>query len=280
MSHSIRELEVGPWQLQVREVRAAAVERALEARGLVGAETLEQLALMPAQRSGRSETWLLPLEDGSRVHLRPFTHGGALARLTGRRFATPNRFREELLAHSRLFDRDLALPEPFFAIWRRRGRFYEGAFATGFIEEAEDALALLDREPGDSELDAFTRAAARTIKRFHDAGARHADLHLKNVLVRREPDERTEPDCWLLDLDQARLCESVEPRRRMRELMRLARSVRKRGHGKRLTPRRQRLFLDAYCEGDTALGRSLMSYRRREQFRTELHALFHPRVAR
>ncbi len=280
MSNELRELRFGPWRALVCRPWVDALSNTFESLALSETDSLDDLALSEAPESGRRQAFLLKVDDGPRVHLRPCAHGGALARWTGTRFSRPHRFAEELRVHAALYERGVPLPEPAFALWRRRNTFYEGAVATRFIDEACDGLAFLESLPDATQLDRVASALARAVRTLHEAGGEHADLHVKNVLVSNGEDRQGTPEVHLLDLDRARISSVVTPKRRMHELMRFARSLRKRGHADAMTKERQRRFLDAYCDGGLELRRSMLAHLGREQLRTGLHALFHPRVAR
>jgi tRNA A-37 threonylcarbamoyl transferase component Bud32 len=121
-----------------------------------------------------------------------------------------------------------------------------------------------------------SRAAGRAIRGFHDAGARHPDLHVDNLLV-LEADDSQSPRVVVIDLDGVRIVRKVAARRRMAELMRLYRSLRKRrllGAG---SARVCAAFFGAYCAGDRALRSALLANVRREQLRIAAHALAYRR---
>ncbi len=86
---------------------------------------------------------------------------------------------------------------------------------------------------------------------------------------------RREPRAWIIDLDGARLRPRKSARARMRELMRLFRSLRKSAF-----PDRKRLAIRVfhhYCAGDRALRSALLRWYRLEQVRVAIHALRYER---
>jgi hypothetical protein len=70
---------------------------------------------------------------------------------------------------------------------------------------------------------------------------------------------------------------SISPGRRMRELMRLYRSLRKRGVLGQVGARGVARFFSAYVAGDRPLRRALLARLRRERARVALHALTYTR---
>jgi len=89
---------------------------------------------------------------------------------------------------------------------------------------------------------------AATIADMHDAGIVHADLNLKNLLVR---DAFDEPEAFVIDFDRARLAGRLGLGERMRNLLRLDRSVLKWAASRRAVSPLDRLrvlciYLDRY----------------------------------
>jgi 3-deoxy-D-manno-octulosonic acid kinase len=109
----------------------------------------------------------------------------------------------------------LPVPRPVAASYRREGLVYTADLATVRIPGAEPLSARL-RVPGAGEPPWVEIGA--TIRRFHDAGAFHADLNAHNILL-------DGAGCWLIDFDRGRF------RRpgpwRQANLARLERSLRK-----------------------------------------------------
>ncbi len=66
---------------------------------------------------------------------------------------------------------------------------------------------------------------AKAVKEMHDAGIYHADLHLKNILVQSAPGGKD--IVYIIDLDKSRQYEEISLHKRMRNIMRLDRSVEK-----------------------------------------------------
>lgn len=71
----------------------------------------------------------------------------------------------------------------------------------------------------------LARAVGECIAAMHGAGIVHADLNLKNILVRGAASER--PEAFIIDFDGARTRRAISDRERRENLARLDRSVRK-----------------------------------------------------
>jgi hypothetical protein len=82
----------------------------------------------------------------------------------------------------------------------------------------------------------------------------------------------------VIDLDGVRVGPSLEPAARMAELMRLYRSLRKRGLLARVGERGCLAFFRAYVAGDRVLRRSLLAHLPVERRRVSLHALHYRRA--
>jgi tRNA A-37 threonylcarbamoyl transferase component Bud32 len=65
---------------------------------------------------------------------------------------------------------------------------------------------------------------AKAVKEMHDAGIYHADLHLKNILVQSAAGKDI---VYIIDLDKSRQYEKISLHKRMKNIMRLDRSVEK-----------------------------------------------------
>jgi len=242
----------------------------LEALGWPAAAAVNQ-AFRVAASDGRVATAILALPDRpERIHLRRVRHGGLLGPLWRDTIWGTARPATELRATARLLAAGAPVPRPVLvAARRRRGPLWTAVVGTQHAEGARDGLAWLAMRPEPATLLRGARAAGAAIRRFHDTGGSHADLHLKNLLFR---DCDGETDVLVIDLDRARAGASPAPERRMRELMRLVRALHKRGLAEQLGTRGFAAALSAYCAGDRALRNALLSHLPRERRRLARHA--------
>ena len=74
---------------------------------------------------------------------------------------------------------------------------------------------------------------AKAVKEMHGAGIYHADLHLKNILIQSAAAGKV--DVYIIDLDKSRQYEKISLHQRMRNIMRLDRSVEKMIRNNRVT---------------------------------------------
>lgn len=265
--------ESGGIVLVVEQALSAAVERV----GLLEAGGLARACATAAGPAGRGRVAVLPLDGRSeRLCLRPVRRGGLLAAWLPAGLASLARPLAELEVTTRLRAAGAPVPRPALVAGERRaGGGWDAAVGTIYEEEAVDGLAFLSGSLTPARLIQAARAAGHAVRRFHDAGGRHADLHVKNLLL-REALEGVE--AFVIDLDRARIAEDVDPRARLAELMRLYRSLVKRGVLGRVGPRGCAAFFAGYVRGDRALRRALRAGMGRERLRLALHG-FHYRRA-
>jgi 3-deoxy-D-manno-octulosonic acid kinase len=241
---------------------------ALEA-GLLEPDAFER-AFAARHGSGRAPTALLSLGPGvPRLHLRRLLHGGLLGPVLGASFLGLRRPLQELRVTRALRAAGAPVPRPALALARRRvGPLRSCAVGTFFEEDTVDAAAFLAAKPDVARCLSAAAVVGRAVRRFHDAGGRHADLHVKNLLLRESSSGLA---CIVVDLDKARLVMDPTPADRMRELMRLFRSLVKRGFLDTVGARGCARFLTAYCGDDRRLRAALLRRLDPELRRVALH---------
>ena len=265
-----RALRAGPCFLLV----AAPFEAVARGLGLLEPGSLELLLAEASGPQGRARTAVIPLEGRcERLHLRPVRHGGALAGLWGDRLLGLRRPSAELRTNARLRARGAPVPRPVLVAGQRRsGPFWRAAVATLHEENAVDGVVFLAGAPRPERLLRACSAVGSAVRALHDTGGRHRDLHVKNVLVR---EAGSETQALLIDLDRARLVPELNARARMAEIMRLYRSLVKRGLVDVVGREGCQAFLSSYTEGDQSLGSALLAHLPRERRRLAMHRLGH-----
>jgi tRNA A-37 threonylcarbamoyl transferase component Bud32 len=142
--------------------------------------------------------------------------------------------------------RGFATPELVAAVeFRRLGMLTRSFFVTREVEDAATAdrrwqAILADRDGARRRVArrALARALGELFRRLHAAGIYHADLKDVNILVRGHSDA---PACVLLDLERVRVGRRVGHRRRVKNLVQLARTL-----GSQATAADRARFLRAY----------------------------------
>jgi serine/threonine protein kinase len=193
------------------------------------------------------------LEGIGEAVVRRYLHGGALARWTGDLFPGGRRPLREIEASEKIRRKGVATPE-ILAVYSRR--FLPGlrraCVLTRLVPEAENLRQWLGGAGRqEAQWGPMLGRVARAVRFLHEAGCRHRDLNLGNLLV-------SPTGIWVLDLDGAVVKDEMEIRERGANLMRLYRSLCKETGRKRpLSPRQRLDFLRHYAHGNRRLFREL-----------------------
>ena len=223
------------------------------------------------QGRGRPVSFPVP-GAGLRVVARRYLRGGLLRGVAPGLFPGSGRFLRELRVSDALCRAGAPVPEPLGLVVHKVGAgAARGWFLSREAEGAEDLLTLLLRlPPGDRARRDALRAAGRAVRRLHDAGGLHADLHAKNLLVL--------PDGNVLaaDLDGARLVPGGLGRDpRARQILRLDRSLVKLGFrtGRAVPASDRRRLVRAYLGEDRPTREESVRWRRRQKSELARHRL-------
>ena len=220
--------------------------------------------------AGRAPTARVALAGERALLFRRSTHGGALARLWGDRWLGTARAEAELRAAARLLAAGAPVARPALVAGERRRGVWRIAVATWYEPRALDARAFLTGTPDPARVARAASAAGAALRRFHDAGGRHRELHAGNLLLR---EDAAGVEALLVDLDRARCGRPPRAPARFAEIMRLYRSLAKRDLASAVGHRGCAAFLRAYTGTDRGLRRALLRNLRRERRRLAFHRL-------
>jgi hypothetical protein len=254
----------------------ATIADALRRAHLLEADGVRAALAQAEGAAGRARTALVSI-GAAQLVLRGVHRGGLLAPLLGDALFGPERPLREIAVTAALRSAGAPVPRPAFGgAFRSRGAWrgvaWNGAVATWLEAQTCDAEAWLRAGPS-QPWGAPPRLIPRgggAVRRFHDAGGSHPDLHVKNLLV-RELAERCE--IVVIDLDRARIVPGLAARERMAQLMRLYRSLLKRDLLRVVGERGCATFFAAYTRGDDALRDALLARLPAERRRVARHAL-------
>lgn len=199
----------------------------------------------------------LPGSHGGNFILRRCVRGGILGRLLGRNFfgIRTRMFHETALTS---FAMRLGLPVAEIIVAAREPIapfLYRGWILTREIPDSRNLRSYLDSQAIDPSHEeqqdrrAILSNLAGLIAKMHDSGIYHGDLHVGNILVQRSPGNS--PQVCLIDFDKSDIVKEMDLPRRIKNLMRLYRSVIKRpGLPEKLVPGYLERFWVAYFRGD------------------------------
>lgn len=174
----------------------------------------------PVSSGGRGGAWFITAGSHN-VVLREYLRGGLIAKISRNAYVFTGESAVRSFAEFRLLNQlvGMALPVPRpVAAWYRKTSLlrYQAALIIEKLERTTPLAELIT-----SLDDGAWQRLGGTIRRFHDAGVRHADLNCFNVLVRDE-------DFFLIDFDKGRIMdEGAFARWKAANLERFARSLRK-----------------------------------------------------
>ncbi len=205
---------------------------------------------------GRGRPLVLEIRK-KRVVVRRYRHGGLFRLLTGELLSGGERPLRELGALERA--RAAGIPvTPALGVFLYP--YLAGALradlVTEYIPDAVDLLSRLSARGADGAgTDGMIRAAARLVSRAHQDGLFHADLNLKNILIRQTD---AGPEGYLLDLDRSFFRPRLSRAEKERNLLRLYRSYLKMTYPEVADPRPALRFLLAYAPRDRDWRRFLL----------------------
>jgi 3-deoxy-D-manno-octulosonic acid kinase len=248
------------------------LEEAVRTLSLHSPGGVDRLFARGGGAAGRGDTALVEVPGSTeKLVLRRLLHGGLLGPLLGSAFLGMRRPLRELRVTAELRKAGAPVPRPALAVGRRiAGPFWAPVVGTYLEPDGVDALTFLEAEPDLPRLLRAAEAMGTAVRRFHDEGGRHADLHVKNLLIRERGDTA---ECIVIDLDKARITPGLTPGERMAQMMRLFRSLLKRGLLERVGSRGCSRFFTAYCGSDRLLRRALWERVDRELRKVAIHRL-------
>lgn len=174
----------------------------------------------PVSSGGRGGAWFIDA-DGTGLVLREYRRGGLAARISRRTYAFAAERDVRSFAEFRLLMRLVAMgmpvPKPVAAWYRKVSPVqYQAAIMIERLADTTPLADLIDCLDNDGWY-----LLGQVIRRFHDAGVRHADLNCFNVLVR-------DGAFYLIDFDKGCIMpDQANPRWKRANLDRFARSLRK-----------------------------------------------------
>lgn len=200
---------------------------------------------------GRISHFSVSLEDGRKMVVRQYSHGGLLRFMTRDLYLFGSRSFDELRFTEEIRSAGISTVQPVGAVCVRvLFFFYRAYFLSLEIPDAEDSSRFLLRIGAYPSHEALLkkrnaiRSAGLLLQRFHQSGFFHRDLQLRNILIAGS-------QIYLIDFDRSYRKQALSLRKRMNNLLRLNRSVEKwRSAGLLLTQTDRWRFFQAYSARD------------------------------
>ena len=269
------------WEGQTKILIHPHFQRQLQAMGIDRVAAIVEKARVDPQRRGRQVCRIFapPPGDSRRYVIRHYTRGGLFRRLLGDRFLFGSRPFRELMITEEIRSRGLPTAQALAALRHPAGGFfYRGELITEEIPESQDLASFFSGHEGLASKGRSTlrhevaSQAGRTVRLMHDLGVYHGDLNLKNLLV--QPVFQSQPMVYVIDFDRSTVRPSLSAQARVRNLLRLNRSVEK-SKRKRVCVRyadRARFFR-AYTQGDPVIVRAMKDQLRKTRLRNLWHRM-------
>lgn len=161
------------------------------------------------------------LEVGGRqLVVRPYRRGGAFGKLLDDRYSHPARARRELEVLHELQREGVPVVPPIAAVAKKGRAFWRLRLCTEWMADTQTVPAFLASHPERRRQTA--EAVGLVVRLAFQAGLRHPDLHLDNILVRPSGDRAR---AVLVDLDRARIEPPLTDRVRDTMLVRMQRHL-------------------------------------------------------
>jgi hypothetical protein len=207
----------------------AATPIASTVRDIVQNETLYDYAARVNEAQalqGRAAVYVVPFGPaGIQVAVRHVMRGGLIGRIIRDRFFPPTRALRELVTSIRLRMAGVPTPEVLaIATYPGGGPFRTADVVTRYVPDSADLAAVFSDSRNDSQRRPILDAVVTLLSRLTDAGAQHADLNLKNILI--TPTD-TGYAASVLDVDRVHFHASGDPMVTHANRERLLRSLRK-----------------------------------------------------
>jgi len=236
------------------------------------------LPCLPEAATGRGSVKRLCTPSGNLL-LRRYRRGGLLAGFNKDSYLTPSRAIREINVSRQAAARKVPVPLVAGAIIDSKPPFRQLLLATQEIADAIDLhqyAVRLARGTDANAQPAVVEATARAVRKMHDAGLFHADLQLKNILVRHTSENI---EVFFIDLDKSAIRNSLPERLRAANLRRLNRSAVKiqQAHalpeGSIIDDTVRRLFLRTYSGTGAIFGSDIDTFIRSCRRNAAIHAI-------
>jgi hypothetical protein len=208
--------------------------------------------------TGRSPHPSIPIKDGERMVVRRYSHGGLFGLFTRGLYFFGSRSFRELALTEEIRSYGIPTTEPIGAIHRlTQFPFYQPYLLSLEVPRALNLIQYFQQispHPSLQDLSQkrkMIRSAGLLLRQFHELGFFHGDLHLKNILI-------AEDQLILIDFDRSYRKPVLSQRKKMKNLLRLNRSVEKwKRLGLPITRTDQWRFFLSYAGNDVRMTKAI-----------------------
>lgn len=198
-------------------------------------------------QGGRGRAVLIDTGKETSIFFKKMVHGGVFGSILGDGF-TAKRIIGNLKHASSLRNRKIGSPDVIVVILRKKLSFlFEGHIGVEWMEDAESLVQVVKKKKRE-EKTVLLPAVATYLRNFHENGFQHSDLNGGNILVRIPAGK--EPEILFIDLDTMRCSRKVSRMKKMKNLFRLFRSLRKSAGRGNFSDSDEESFIQHYCGDD------------------------------
>ncbi len=169
----------------------------------------------------------LPIEGGLRVVLRRYHHGGVLGHFQKDRYLFSFPPLKEIAACAFAHDQGVPAVEILGAVQERVGLFNRIYLITKHLPEGSDLGEFFRKQyerVNWREKHQIIEETGKLIRKMHNEGLFHSDLHLKNIYMSQQNGTK---QFYLLDFDKAHVVPNLSKEMRLKNLLRLERYLAK-----------------------------------------------------
>jgi 3-deoxy-D-manno-octulosonic acid kinase len=265
----------GPLTVWIRE----EYREGLMKQGIERIEELIARAAVKRHFDGRSLLTSVEIKgvEGERMVIRSYFHGGWYGKVNKDLFWGGRRPLRELILSEEVSRRGIATTTILAALSEKVfGPFYTGKLISREIPGALDLIRYLQglkERPAGERLKmkaGLIKTVAAMVRKMHDQGIYHTDLHLKNILIQEKPEG--EFSVHLIDFDKSVIRDRIALNDRIKNLMRFNRSAEKlKTKGLPITFSDQWRFLREYFHHDRKIIEGVKKGVRRYLIWQEVH---------
>lgn len=197
-------------------------------------QLLADTSQIPKHFKGRGSLPSIVIQEsnGESMIVKHCLRGGLTRFLTKDIFWGGSRPFYEMIINTKILQKDIKTTEIIAAAKQNIfGPIYRAYLFSKELPKCSDLITYFDRlrkKPSEKRFQGkkhLFQAIARAFVKMHSEGIYHSDLHLKNILIQKRDDDV--PEIYIIDFDKAFIKEKLNPREKIKNLLRFNRSIEK-----------------------------------------------------